>query len=83
MSKEKYQNATMMSSDSLWPILLKKSGLGPMAKSTRLRLESLTSAEASELGFHVATCKEGVFPHQDPSSLGKPTFSTQSAEIGH
>lgn len=54
----------------------------PRQKSTHLRLKSEFWAEGSGLGFHVATCKTGVFTHQYSSVLGKPTFSTQPAKKG-
>lgn len=39
-------------------------------------------AEGSRFGFHVAARKKGVFTHQYLSVLGKPTFSTESANSG-
>lgn len=40
-------------------------------------------AVGSGLGFHVAACKRGLFTHQHSIVLGKPTFSTQSANSCH
>ena len=58
---------------------VQKSALVCPAKSTRPRLKSLLLAEACGLGFYVAASQKGVLTSQWSGSLGRPTFSTESA----
>jgi len=67
-----------IASGCFWPILLKSRPWFAHQKSTSPRLKSSLLADASGLGFHVAV-KKGVFTSQWLGSLGRPTFSTESA----
>jgi hypothetical protein len=44
-------------------------------------LKSIPWAEVFGFGFYGAACKKGVFTDQCSGSLGKPTFSTESADF--
>ena len=70
------QSREPFANGSFCPILFKITLRILRQISTRLRLNSEFWAEGSSLGFHVATCKTGVFTHQYSSVWEIRIFNT-------
>lgn len=70
------QSRELFANGSFCPILFKITLRILRQISTRLRLNSEFWAEGSSLGFHVATCKTGVFTHQYSSVWEIRIFNT-------